>query len=174
MLYVTHDQKEALSMADRLAVMSMGRVEQIGRPRQVYRRPRDRFVANFIGEANLIPGRLGAVEGRGGQVRTELGEFQARLGPTVPEVGAEVECMVRPECLRVGEDADNTFRARLMSSVYLGEVEQYVLQAGEQALRAVVANPGEEAPEPGADVTVGFAASDAVLLPPEGGEEGSA
>ena len=172
MLYVTHDQKEALSMADRVAVMSIGRVAQIGDPRSVYRNPANRFVASFIGETNFIPGTLVGAEGEQGRVRTALGEFCARLGSAPATPGAAVDCMVRPECLHLGQGGDNTFRATLASSIYLGEVEQHVLEAGGLELRAVIANPAASAPAPGADVDVYFAPDDAVLLPAqrEGGE----
>ena len=172
MLYVTHDQKEALSMADRVAVMSMGRVEQTGAPRAVYRSPANVFVAGFIGEANLIPGRLGGVAGGFGAVKTDLGELRARMGTAPTEQGAEVLCMVRPECLRLGAGAENTFRAGVRSNVYLGEVEQFLLDVGGQEMRAVIANPGENAPRPGGEVDVHFQAEDAVLLPAER-EEGA-
>ena len=165
MLYVTHDQKEALSMADRVAVMSMGRVEQTGEPRSVYRNPANTFIANFIGETNFIPGTLVGAEGGQGRVRTALGEFRGQLTPGTEQGTGEATCMVRPECLRMGRGAQNAFRARLVSNVYLGEVEQFVLEAGKLRLRAVVVNPGANAPEPGEDVDVCFAPEDTVLLP---------
>ncbi len=180
MLYVTHDQKESLSMADRLAIMSMGRVEQIGDPRSVYRSPANVFVAGFIGEANMIPGTLLSSDGEWGQVKTDIGEFRGRLSiargcaaAAAPvEQGAHVLCMVRPECLRLGGGGVNAFRAWVEANVYRGEVEQFLLRAGEHELRAVIANPGESAPEAGDEVEVNFAAEDAVLLPAEAEEVG--
>ncbi|MDP6438904.1 MAG: ABC transporter ATP-binding protein [Candidatus Brocadiia bacterium] len=175
MLYVTHDQKESLSMADRLAVMSMGRVEQIGDPRSVYRSPANVFVAGFIGEANMIAGTLLSADGEWGRVKTDIGEFRGRIAAAPIEQGARVLCMVRPECLRLGgggeqaaeTSAVNAFRARVEANVYLGEVEQFLVRAGEHELRAVIANPGESAPGAGEEVEVNFAAEDAVLLPAE-------
>jgi iron(III) transport system ATP-binding protein len=167
MIYVTHDQKEALSMAERLAVMSMGRVEQIGPPRSVYRRPANTFVADFIGEANMIPGELmGAADGFG-IVRTKVGELRAALAPGAASQGDPVTCMVRPECLKLAAAADNSFGATVESSVYLGEVEQFVLEAAGMELRAVRSNPGEAAPPAGGKVHVHFEAEDAVILPSE-------
>jgi len=165
MLYVTHDQKEALSMADRVAVMSMGCVEQIGDPRSVYREPANRFVANFIGETNLICGKIASLDGEWVRVDTALGQLRARPGSAPKEQGAAVDCMVRPEGLRVGHGDENAFRAKVASSLYLGEVEQFVLDAQGMTLRAVVPNPGTEAPQPGTQVDVHFAAADAILLP---------
>jgi iron(III) transport system ATP-binding protein len=165
MLYVTHDQKEALSMAQRMAVMSMGRIEQVGTPRGIYRRPSNRFVAEFIGEANLIGGTLKSVEGRVGAVATDLGELRAALGAEPPEVGAPVDCLVRPECLHLGAGRENSFPAELVRSTYLGEVEQHVLRTGGLELLALQSNPGGAPPEAGSTVQAGFDADDAVVLP---------
>jgi iron(III) transport system ATP-binding protein len=164
-IYVTHDQKEALSMADRLAVMSMGRIEQIGAPREVYRRPVNRFVAEFIGEANMIEGTLVRAADGHGVLQTGLGELRAALGGTAPPPGGRAVCMVRPECLRLAAGAPNGFRAAVDSSFYLGEVEQFVLSAGEIELKAFQANPGEESPRAGQQVDVHFVPEDAVILP---------
>jgi iron(III) transport system ATP-binding protein len=168
MLYVTHDQKEALSMAQRLAVMSMGRVEQVGDPRSVYRRPVNRFVAEFIGEANMIAGALLSSSDKFGTVRTPLGDLRATLGADGLHSGTQAVCMVRPECLRLGGGRENVFRARVESSIYLGEVEQFVLSAGGIELRAIQSNPGFEPAPVGREAQVHFDGEDAVLLPAEG------
>jgi len=167
MLYVTHDQKEALSMADRIAVMSMGRIEQTGEPRQVYRHPANRFVANFIGETNLIRGVLVGIDGEWCRVSTDLGQFRAPAPDGGGAAGQDVELMIRPECLRLGLGGENTFRATIASSVYLGEIEQFVLETGGRLLRAVATNPGEQAPSRGGAVDMHFEPSDAVLLKAE-------
>lgn len=166
MVYVTHDQKESLSMADTLAVMSMGHVEQIGTPRTIYRSPANRFVADFIGETNLIPGKLLSLDGPVGRVETLLGNFTGRMGPEPLSTGESVVCMIRPECLVVGEagGAANRFTATMKQSMYLGEFEQYGLEAEGTAIQAVCANPGERVPQAGSDVKVGFSTADAVIL----------
>jgi iron(III) transport system ATP-binding protein len=171
MLYVTHDQKEALSMADRIAVMSMGRVEQVGDPRTVYRHPANRFVANFIGEANLFHGKLTGIEESFGRFNSGLGDFRGRLTTEATSDGGDVQCMVRPECLRLDGSAENAFRATVTECVYLGELEEYWLEANGRKLQAVMANPGEDAPAVGQTVDVSFAADDAVIFPVE--DEGS-
>ncbi len=162
MIYVTHDQKEALSMAEQVAVMSMGQVEQIGSPRRLYRRPVNRFVAEFIGEANVIEGTVEGIEDGTVTVRTELGLLRGRAEG---EPAGRVVCIVRPECVRLTPGDVNGFRATIESSVYLGEVEQFVLRVGEAELRAVQSNPGDEPSPPGREVDAHFAVDDVVVLP---------
>ncbi len=167
MIYVTHDQKEALSMADRMAVMDMGTVQQVGAPRAVYRRPLNRFVAEFVGETNMLPGTLVSVGDRTGLVETAPGNLTAALPDHPPAEGAAVLCMVRPECLRIGPGEQNTLSARLADSVYLGEVEQFLLSAGDVQLRAVQANPGAVPPQKGREMQVHFDPADAVIIADE-------
>ena len=112
-VYVTHDQKEALSMADRVAVMDAGKVVQIGRPEEVYNRPATRFVADFLGEANFVEGRItGAAGGAGSggpggvRVETAVGKLLA-ANCAGREVGLNVLCCVRPERIELcGENRD--------------------------------------------------------------------
>ena len=166
MVYVTHDQKESLSMADTVAVMSMGQVEQFGSPRAIYRSPVNRFVADFIGETNLIPGDLTEIDGGNGRVRTPLGEFMGRMGSEPLDIGDNVLCMIRPECLLVDGNGsmENEFTAKMKQSMYLGEFEQYGLETVWEPIQAVCANPGERVPQAGAGVKVGFSTADAVIL----------
>jgi thiamine transport system ATP-binding protein len=89
-VYVTHDQEEALALADRIAVMRNGRIEQIDIPRTLYRRPRSLFVASFLGQANLVPARVSGREGRYVQVQTPLGRFEVSMaGERQEGCGAE-------------------------------------------------------------------------------------
>jgi len=165
MIYVTHDQNEALSMAERIAVMSMGRVEQVGDPRALYRRPANRFVAEFIGEANLIDGRLLRKADGMATVQTPLGELTGALGAASVEVGNEVTCMIRPEGFVLQGADRNTIEAEVRDSLYLGESEQFVLAAGDLELRVVQSNPGESPPTRGQAITLSFDPADAVILP---------
>jgi len=128
-IHVTHDQKEALSVADRLAVLEAGRVRQIGEPREVYLRPANRFVAGFIGETNFIEGAvLAAGDGllRAGTpagVWTGTPAGGRRFAP-----GDAVTLSVRPEAVRLGAppaDAPNRFEGTVHHTVYLGEVAQH-------------------------------------------------
>jgi iron(III) transport system ATP-binding protein len=165
MVYVTHDQKEALCMADTVAVMSMGRIAQVGSPREVYRRPANRFVADFIGGTNVIPGKVLDLAAEWGRIETPLGVFRCRLGAQAVEADSVGVCMVRPESLRVdAAPAVNQFRATVHRGVYLGELEELELATAWQPIRAVVSNPGESARPAGTTVMVGFDADDALIL----------
>ncbi len=149
-IYVTHDQKEALSMADRMAVMRLGVVEQLGRPREVYRRPCNRFVAEFIGEANWISGVIDTPELGSGfiGVRTNLGLLHVADGCggiAGLTAGQSVQVGFRPESVRLGEGRCNTLMGRFVSITYLGEVEQYLIEVpGGAVLKAFEQNPRDE------------------------------
>jgi iron(III) transport system ATP-binding protein len=128
-VYVTHDQKEALSIADRMAILESGHILQVGTPREVYKRPTRKVVANFIGETDFLPGKVLSVEGDHVFVETLVGRFQGILGDPAKPVaaGAEVTVSIRPECWELHRDAErkNVVKGRIGDSVYLGEVAQY-------------------------------------------------
>lgn len=133
-IYVTHDQKEALSIADRIAVLDAGKFAQIGRPEDIYRNPHSAYVASFIGETNFVPGEI-AGPGSGGSlaVRTGFGLLHGRTGNPSwqPNPGDKVLLSIRPECLslRTHPPGDgNAVPCRLVESVYLGEIAQYALR----------------------------------------------
>ena len=127
-IYVTHDQKEALSIADRLAVMRAGRIEQVGTPPQVYRQPANAFVAGFIGEANFLTGRVAEVIGGRVQVETSVGRLEAPSPVSAVVKGSEVTVCIRPESVQFGlsvTQKENLLEGRLRQTVYLGEVAQH-------------------------------------------------
>jgi iron(III) transport system ATP-binding protein len=145
-LFVTHDQDEALSMSDRVLVMSEGVVQQLGTPEEIYRRPANRFVAEFVGRVNLISGTVAAWEhGRA------LVEFGGRsvwvVAERQPPSRSEVTVAVRPEALRVEAAATsvmnggNTFEARVRAVSFLGDHYEFDLDAGELSLLAQSPNP---------------------------------
>ena len=148
-LYVTHDQKEALSVADRLAVMRDGGIEQIGTPEDVYRTPDNRFVAGFVGEGNFIEGRVEGTGPGGVSVATPQGLLQAARAPKGLAPGDCVTLCLRPESVRFerpAADTPNVLRGRYLESVYLGEMAQHVIglpqaESGELAFKAFELNP---------------------------------
>jgi len=134
-VYVTHDQKEALSIADKIAVLRLGRVVQIGSPRDLYDRPASPFIADFIGETNFIPVQK-VIERRGEHavVQTVAGILRGIM-PEGTEESAPLTCSIRPEALRLagpGEGADhvNRLTGRRCDVVYLGESAQHVVEVG--------------------------------------------
>jgi iron(III) transport system ATP-binding protein len=146
-IYVTHDQKEALSIADRLAILDNGKIAQIGSPKDVYRRPRSRLVADFIGETNFIPGEIVGVdrtEADEVSVRTVHGEFNGFI--TDPgwrtKAGDKVVLSIRPESWKL-EHPDpysrtvNVVKGCVGRSVYLGEIAQYEFQPSAQGAAAL-------------------------------------
>jgi iron(III) transport system ATP-binding protein len=176
-IYVTHDQKEALSISDRMAVLEGGHIAQIGRPAEVYRRPHSRVVADFIGETNFLPGQLlGPAEEGGGQwlVETPLGHFRGFIGDSSwqPPAGADVTLSIRPEAwtLRDTPMAENCAVGRIGESVYLGEVAQYAFvgsTAGEEhRLKIFELNPRHESRPGDREVHAVAAAEDVVIVRP--------
>jgi len=139
-IYVTHDQKEALSIADRLAILNGGHVEQIGAPVDVYRRPRNRFVAGFIGEANFLDGTVSSADSGAVTVSTALGDVVASAAnaasPSIVAAGAKVTLCIRPEAVGIGAagaTGENTFKARVARLSYQGDVAQTALEAASAA-----------------------------------------
>jgi len=133
-IYVTHDQKEALSIADRLAILNKGKIEQLGAPRDVYLRPKTRFAANFIGETNFIDGTVAESAGQRTVVNTPMGMVVSDVPPPTPvSVGAKVTLSIRPEVVRLGrasEEAANRFDGTVHDTIYLGEVAQHQVSVG--------------------------------------------
>jgi iron(III) transport system ATP-binding protein len=144
-VYVTHDQKEALSVSDRMAVLDGGRILQVGTPQDVYRRPSCKTVADFIGETNFIPGKLLAASGVHARVTTAVGELGGVLGDVVsaPAPGSAVTVSVRPECWTISptRPPENAVRGRIGRSSYLGENAQYDFVSGETTLKILELNP---------------------------------
>lgn len=167
-IYVTHDQKEALSMADRCAVLKSGRVEQIGSPRELYERPANRFVADFLGAANLIPGTLAINADNEVNVKTACGEWRGRSAPAGLESGASAAISIRPEAIRrVAPDSQgqNVFSARLTDWVYLGDMAELWLTLPDgMLLKAIEAKPGGHPPLIGGDVRFQVDPIDVVVL----------
>ncbi|MGA9399910.1 ABC transporter ATP-binding protein [Haladaptatus sp.] len=152
-IYVTHDQEEALAISDRVAVMNDGRIEQIGRPQDVYRRPESRFVAEFVGENNVFDGETVSRDPNGSRVVVRDHEF------LLPGSTADaVTFCVRPEALRLG-GGENSFTAAVEDVEFLGEAFRVHLDwMGETVTLRV-----PEAPD-GEQVRVGFDPADAHVI----------
>ncbi len=144
-VYVTHDQKEALSMADRMAVLRDGTIEQLGGPREVYRAPASRFVAEFIGEANWLPGTVQSRDAASIVLETPAGIFVGgpASAPAAVGPGAQVEVGFRPEAVLFRPEGPlNRVEATIERVTYLGEIEQYQLRwPGGSVLKAFEQNP---------------------------------
>jgi iron(III) transport system ATP-binding protein len=146
-VYVTHDQKEALSVSDRMAILENGRILQVGTPREVYRRPAHKTVANFIGETNFINGTVRSIEGDHAVVETAIGRFEGVLGNVAvrPAIGSVVTLSIRPECWKLGRQTGgrNSIAGRIGEAVYMGEVAQYdfVASANGTSLKIFELNP---------------------------------
>jgi|UniRef100_UPI00404924FB iron(III) transport system ATP-binding protein len=145
-VYVTHDQKEALSISDRMAILESGHILQVGTPREVYKRPRKKTVANFIGETDFIPGKLAGLNGNMATVETAIGRFDGVLGDEsrTPVIGQEVTLSIRPECWELSRDRNverNSVRGKIGAFVYLGEVAQYELIVRDTTLKVFERNP---------------------------------
>jgi iron(III) transport system ATP-binding protein len=145
-VYVTHDQKEALSIADRMAILDGGRILQVGTPREVFKRPVNRTVANFIGETDFLPGKVLGVTAASITVETAVGRFEGVAGDPAlaPAVGTAVTLSIRPECWKLSREpaARNSVRGRIGTCLYLGEVAQYeFICANGTALKIFELNP---------------------------------
>ena len=172
-VYVTHDQEEALSMADRLAVMAAGQLMQVGAPLAVYRNPVNRMVAEFIGATNLLPASVlgpGAQPGTVAVTTAAAGPLMARLHPTheLPAAGAAVWLSVRPEALSLAPATSvrQAFAGELVDAVYLGATARYSLRLADDSLLAITElNPAATLRAAGQRVVASAALDDVLLLP---------
>jgi iron(III) transport system ATP-binding protein len=140
MIYVTHDQSEALSLADQVAIMHQGKIQQVGTPRQIYTHPANAFIANFIGETNFIKGRVRTVQ-REIEIETEVGLIYARKNSMDIKVGDQVHCSIRPERLSILDPAiifQNSFSGVIERLIYQGNHEQYFLRLADGTLLQVL------------------------------------
>jgi spermidine/putrescine transport system ATP-binding protein len=147
-VFVTHDQEEALTMSDRVAVMSGGRVEQAGSPREVYEEPATLFVADFLGVSNLVACEAGS--GPGGACSLRVGERELRAERGDTGARGSVKAMIRPERLGVephGTDGENRLPGLVEHAVFLGGAyELHVRVLGGALLKATVPNDGRPLP----------------------------
>jgi len=154
---VTHNQEEAMAMSDRVIVMSRGRIEQMGAPIEVYHRPRNEFVANFLGRSNLMSCRIAARDGQRASATTAAGQSLSLVGIDAA-VGETVTIQVRPETIELtgpGGDGTNAFAGRVLQRAFMGASFEYIVDvAGQRFLVRVLGAGGNPA----------FAAGDAVTV----------
>jgi spermidine/putrescine transport system ATP-binding protein len=170
-VYVTHDQEEALTMSDRIAVMNAGDVEQIGTPSEIYDRPSTVFVASFIGQANLWPGRQNRLDGGLAELSVLGTTLRARPGGTAIEPGGQATLMVRPERVRVSMEQPTgdiaTLKATVTDLTFQGPVVRLSLTAPDESPILAHIGPEQDLPllRPGDEVHVCWAPDASLVLP---------
>ncbi|THD72734.1 MAG: ABC transporter ATP-binding protein [Bradyrhizobium sp.] len=146
-VYVTHDQNEALTMSDRIAIVHRGRLEQVGTPRELYHRPKTRFVADFVGEASFVEGVVCEVNSSSATLQVAEGFIVTFLPSTSVTPGNVISLMVRPEVVRPANDlpnAENRVTGVVQDIVYTGEYTKYklLLPGGQMLLMKQASNHG--------------------------------
>lgn len=144
-IYVTHDQTEALSIADRIAIFSKGHVEQIGSPLEVYKKPNNPFVAHFLGETNFIPGTVTKIDKNAICVKTAIGDYRGfwHLDKKIPQAGNSVILSIRPEAFKLKPygSSENSTDGMIGKTTYYGEVAHYDFLKNGVTLRISELNP---------------------------------
>ncbi len=134
-IYVTHSQSEAFAMADRVVIMSKGKIEQVGAPREVYRRPASRFVAEFVGSNNIIKGRISSLSREGVLVDTPIGTIAAdKPGSLDLSIDSVVELVISADTLHLSPEdpgGENAVRCRIVSEEFIGTVVTLLVETGE-------------------------------------------
>jgi iron(III) transport system ATP-binding protein len=165
-VYVTHDQIEALALSSHIAVMRDGDIVQLGKPREVYENPSNKFVAEFIGTSNFLPGKVVARDGEHVDVETEAGRVRLESSAQVP-AGEGIIAAIRPECLSLATipsgNQVNEWRGTVTNRAFLGDAVDHILQVGQAELR-VRGNPSLSI-EPGTEVFVTVHPSKVTLVP---------
>jgi spermidine/putrescine transport system ATP-binding protein len=173
-IYVTHDQEEALTMSDRIAVMSDGKILQLGTPAEIYERPRNRFVADFIGQTNFLDGTLARMDGDIAEVQFPGGGIvRGRVPPGEAPAGA-VTLAVRPERVALGSDFPNgvpsgwnALTGTVVGVIYLGTHTQVVVAlpgGGSVTVHRQNRTGGDGGPQPGENAEVAFDPASATIL----------
>lgn len=171
-VYVTHSQSEAFAMADRIVVMSNGRVEQIGTPEEIYRTPRSRFVAEFIGTNNIVEGSVVGMDGQSVTIQAQGLTFTAVVPDTDADIqqGQTVTAVISADSIDIGlanQAGDNSITGTLVSEAFVGSVVTLLIEtsAGEFRVQTRQRDLPEVALEPGAELTITWSGQDVFLLP---------
>jgi iron(III) transport system ATP-binding protein len=163
-IYVTHDQVEAMTLADRIVVLDRGRIQQVAPPAELYARPANPFVSEFVGKVNLLEGRVVGV--RDGRCRIAVNGLEAEV-PATPSVaaGARVGVVVRPETVHLGREG--ALRGVVRRAIYLGSQVEYEVDVGALRLQAIGRSPLEEGifvEGETVSVTIGFQVAHVLVL----------
>ncbi|MBK5289072.1 MAG: ABC transporter ATP-binding protein [Acidimicrobiia bacterium] len=155
-VFVTHDQEEALTMSDRIAVMSEGQVEQIGTPEEIYHQPASEFVAGFIGMANLLPATIDAAAGDRGTARLSDGTVVEAAATEGLSVGDPATFMIRPERMHLAVGTDAGLVTEVVDLVFQGPLIRFELRAADGSLLVAHVGPDDDLPllRPGDHVQV--------------------
>ena len=168
-VYVTHDQEEAMNMSDRIAIMNRGRIEQVGMPSEVYERPSNAFVGRFLGEANILDGTIDGLEGDCATLRVGGLVLLARVRDAVA-VGSRAALFVRPERVAIrlpgaGERSGNRVEGRVRRVSFLGNIVRYLVEAAPSTHVMVdVQNDGRPPLAVDTAVALGWAMDDSLIL----------
>ena len=165
-VFVTHDQEEALELSDRIAVVGKGRVQQIGSPQEIYEDPKNRFVADFIGDTNFLEGEVISIDGDLATIRTALGEDVTTTHHGISGTGPAT-MSIRPEKIGVHDQAvGHMFIGKVLSRNYMGGFTHYSVRVGDVTLRLSRRNAQshQDSLELGGEVRVGFQESNARVL----------
>jgi putative spermidine/putrescine transport system ATP-binding protein len=160
-IYVTHDQEEALSMSDRIVVLSEGRIEQVGTPFDIYNHPRTRFVASFVGTLNVLQGEV--IDAEAGTIVIDGQQVQASVGFVGARAGDVRTVALRPEAATLGDTGDGTNRmtGKIEEVSFLGSVVRIRVRLGDSAISLdTFNNPNVAPPRRGQPVTVSFTRED--------------
>ena len=173
-VYITHDQGEALTMADRVAVMSKGLIQQVARPAEIYDQPATPFVASFVGETNRFEGKVARSADGLVEIDTGLGILRGRSGAKPLRQGDAAVLFIRPERLALG-DGPNRMPARVDHVDFEGSFANLFLMAGDQRLLAQLRNDGGSmAFAAGQELVASFAPEHAIALPAAEGSDDTA
>jgi iron(III) transport system ATP-binding protein len=163
-IYVTHDQAEAMALSDRIVVFNQGAVQQIGAPREIYERPANLFVADFMGLVNLLPAMLIQHAHGIGRVRIGAHELRATVGRETGVGSGPVTLAIRPEAIRLidGMQGENRLAGTVTDATFLGNIVDYQIDIGSAVLR--VQGDRRAVLEPGARVSLAIAVAECIVM----------
>ena len=165
-IYITHDQGEALTMSDRIAVMNRGKIEQVGNGRDVYEHPQTSFVAAFVGENNGFSGTVTKLSDDQAEIETSVGRLIG-MNKKGLAVGSKATLFVRPELMQFGTQSDNNLSGTADDAAYEGMTTHLTMKAsdGSSVVATLTGAPAREFPSSGSPVSFAFSSRDAIILP---------